>query len=95
MTMEVIGGILLIGLLIYMCVIAFCEVIASDCYYKEEQARLQREIDKIRNGDKEGGNELFSIKRRFRHSFNRRIRKQNRRGFWEIYQDAHKVAKIP
>ena len=53
MTMEIIGGVVLIGLLIYMCVVAFCELIATDRYYEEEQTRLQRELDKIRNGDKE------------------------------------------
>lgn len=57
MTMEVIGGVLFVAIMIFVCVFLCYLWIALDRAYNKEQARLQKELDRIRNGDKEEKNE--------------------------------------
>lgn len=53
MIWEVIAGFFFI----LLCVVEVYSSIASDRAFAEELARLQKEIDRIRNGDKEERNE--------------------------------------
>lgn len=53
MTLEVIGGIIFIAIMIPYGVFLCYSGVMTDRYYEKEQARLQKELDRIRNGDKE------------------------------------------